>query len=152
MSPNIHRQSLCLFRRLGHVRLQPRNDILFERGDQTMRFQLLRHRVDFLVHIEERLSIHGIDPIIGGGPQTQSLARYIMTRQLGLISVIHAHMAVAVEIEIGGVLLGYPFLSQFRVPTHRQPHLLAQQLQLLAQSAHFNALSTLAPRDSVQPQ
>jgi hypothetical protein len=67
-----------------------------------------------------------------------------MARQSGLVSVIHAHMAIAVEIQFGGVLPGNPFLGQFRVPADCSPQVLAQQFQFRAQGPHF--------RDSIQPQ
>ena len=58
----IFRQPPLLLRRLGHVRLQPRNHILFQCGNQS--------GVHGLVHVEEWLTVHGVDPVIGGGPQT----------------------------------------------------------------------------------
>ena len=67
-----------------------------------------------------------------------------MARQRGLVSVIHAHMAIAVEIQCGGVLPGNPFLGQFRVPADGSPQVLAQQFQFRPQGPHF--------RDSIQPQ
>ena len=136
MSPRIFRQPPLLLRRLGHVRLQPRNHVSFERGDQP--------GVHFLVHVQEGLAVHGVDPVIGRGPQTQPLAGHIVARQRGLVSVIHAHVAVAVEIEVRGVLAGNPFLGQGGVPFHRPAHVLAQHFQLRAQRTHFG--------DAIQPQ
>ena len=72
VAAGIFGQALLLFRRLGHVGLQPGNYILFEGGDQP--------RVHLLVHVQKGLAIHGIDPVIGGGPQAQALARHVMAR------------------------------------------------------------------------
>ena len=120
--PGIFRQTPFLLRGLGHVGLQPGNHLLLERGDQA--------RVHFLVHVQEGLAVHGVDPVIGRGAQTQPLARHIVAGQRRLLPVIDAHMAVAVEIQFGRILPGDPFLGQGGVPAQRPPQVLAQPLQL----------------------
>ena len=59
---------------------------------------------------EEGLPIHGIDPVVGARAQAQPLPGHIVTRQLGLIAVIHAHMAIDVE---GAGLLGGGLAAAF---------------------------------------
>ena len=113
----IFRQPPLLLRRLGHMGLHPRNQILGERGDQP--------GVHFLVPVQEGLAVHGVDPVIGRGPQTQPLAGHIVARQSGLVWVIHAHGAVAVEIQFRVVLPGNPFVGHRGVPAHGLSHVLA---------------------------
>jgi hypothetical protein len=100
VSPPIFRQPQLWLRRRCQAGLQPRNHVLFESGDQP--------GVHFLIHVQEGLAVQGVDPIIGRGPQAQPLAGHIVARQDGLLSVIDADVAVPVEIEFGGVLLGDP--------------------------------------------
>ena len=46
---------------------QPRNQILTHRRQQA--------RIGFFVHVEERLTVHGVNPVAGRGAQTQPLPR-----------------------------------------------------------------------------
>ena len=61
MGTRIAGQPPLLLDGLRHAGLQPRNHILLERGDQS--------RVHFLIHVEKRLAVHGVDPVIDRRPQ-----------------------------------------------------------------------------------
>jgi hypothetical protein len=119
----------------GHALSEPRHDLLLDDRDQP--------RVDRLVDDEKGLAVHGIDPIVGGGPQTQALAGHAMAWQRGLAALVDAHMPVDVEHPalLGGG--GHPALAQRRAPL-RGLLRLGQQPDLGAQGAYL--------RDAVQPR
>ena len=115
--------------------LQARDDLLLDDRNQP--------RIDRLIDDEEGLPVHGVDPVVGGRPQTQALAGDTVAWQLALVAVVDTHMPVDVEhtrlLRSGG----HPALAQRRVPL-RRAIVLGQQLNLGAQGAHL--------RDPIQPQ
>src|SRR5207247_3482483 len=68
--------------------LEPGNDVVLDRGDQS--------RVDLLVDVEKRLTIHGIDPVVYRRAQTQTFPCHVMTRQRRFFSVIDTHVPITV--------------------------------------------------------
>ena len=68
----IFREPLLLLQSLRYGPFQPRNHILLERGNQS--------GVHFLVHVQKWLAVHGIDPVIGRGPQAQPFPGGIVAR------------------------------------------------------------------------
>ncbi len=61
-------------RRGGQALLDARHDLLLDDLDQ--------HRVDHLIDDKKGLTVHGVDPVVGGGPLTQALAGDIVARPL----------------------------------------------------------------------
>jgi hypothetical protein len=53
--------------------------------------------IDFLVDVEERLAVQGIDPVIHRGAQVKPLARDMAPRQLGQLAVVHPHVPVHIK-------------------------------------------------------
>jgi len=53
-------------RLVRHVLLENRNDVAVHGSQHS--------RIDRLAHHEERLAVHGVDPVVGGGTQAQPLA------------------------------------------------------------------------------
>jgi len=85
---------------LGKLLFQPRDNILFQNFQQT--------RIDGLVDNQERLGIPGIDPVIGGRPQTKFLSGNEVTRQIGLFTMINTHMTVNIERSESSFQVGHP--------------------------------------------
>ena len=123
MLARIVSHALLLVGGSGRVGFQPGHQIAAQRRQQP--------RVHLFVDKHEGLPVHGIDPIIRGGAQTQPLARYVVTRQRRQVSVVDAHVAVDIENHFALALSGDPLLGQFRIPAHGPPGFLAQDLQLL---------------------
>ncbi len=85
---------------------------------------------------KERLSIHGIDPVVTGGAKTEFLARNIMAWQLGLITIVDTHMAIDIE---RACLLGshfHPLPAQLGAPLLRAV-IRREQTNLIAECAHL---------------
>ena len=101
-------QPLFLLGRFCCQLLEPGNDVVLDGGDQS--------RIDLLVDVEKRLTIHGIDPVVHRRSQTQPFPRHVMTRQRRFLSVINAHVPIAVVIHVRTVLTRHPFFGQLRIP------------------------------------
>ena len=80
----------------------------FVAGDQSW--------IDLLVDIQKRLAVHSIDPIVHCRPQTQPFPRHVMTRQRRFLSVIDAHVPIAVVIQVRTVGTRHPFFGQLCIP------------------------------------
>ena len=120
---------------VGDLLLQARHNLVLQ--------DLEHPGIHCLVEHKERLAIHGIDPVVGGGAQAQLLARHIVARQRGLMAVVHPYMAIDVQHRRLLGVLTHPVSTQLRAPGLCLL-LNAKQRDLLAQGTHF--------RNPVQPQ
>src|SRR5204863_9668473 len=103
MGARIFGQPLFLLGRFWRQLLEPGNNVVLDRGDQSW--------IDLLVDVQKRLAIHGIDPVIHRRSQTQPFPRHVMTREWRFLSVINAHVPIAVVIHVRAVLTRHPFLA-----------------------------------------
>src|SRR5215471_9194672 len=88
------------------------------------------------IYHEEGLAVHGVDPVVGSGTQTQALTRHIVFGQCFGRAVVDAHMTIDVK---NGCLVRrfqHPLLAQRGAPGKRL-FLIGQMLELDAQGAHF---------------
>ena len=121
---------------LGRLTLQLGRQALLQARDDLLLDDLNQPRVDHLVDDKERLPVHGVDPVVGGGTQAQALAGHVVAWQLGLAAVVDAHMAI--DVEHAGLLGsgGHPALAQRCAPL-RRAILQRQQPDLGTQRAHL---------------
>ena len=70
-----------------------------------------------MVEQKERLSIHGIDPAVGGGgAQTKLLARHLLAWQLDLMAVVYPRMAIDVQYRCLVGMRSHPLRAQLGAP------------------------------------
>ncbi len=114
---------LRLAEQLRGIAFEPWYDLLLDHLDQA--------GIDGLGDHEERLGIQGVDPVVGGGPQAQSLAAHVAARQRRLRAVVHAHVPIDVEHACGFGIGLHPLPTQRGAPL-RGLALVGQHTQLLA--------------------
>ena len=68
---------------------QAGNDLLFQHREQA--------RINGLVDHEKRLPVHGVHPVVRGGPQAEFLTGNIMAGQLRLAAIVHPDMAIHIQ-------------------------------------------------------
>ncbi|GFO73803.1 hypothetical protein BPLS_P0078 [Bathymodiolus platifrons methanotrophic gill symbiont] len=66
-----------------------RQDVIFNDLDHA--------RIDCFVNDHEGLSIHRIDPVIRGCPQTEFLSGNVVTRKFGLLSIVNPDMTINIK-------------------------------------------------------
>ena len=120
---------------VGDIRQQLRQKVLLEGLRQSL--------INILRDHEKGPSIHRIDPIIHGRPQTQFFARNIGFGTLGQVSVIDPDMAINV-VKPGVLRRRHPIPRQGGAPLGRALWIRSQEGDFFPQRFNF--------RQPVQPQ
>src|SRR5580658_7908986 len=91
-----------------HIIFKARDDVAFQHLQQAW--------IDGLAHHKKWLAVHGVDPIIRRGAQTQALARDVMLGSLLGVAVVTPTMAINVDNGCLSRRLRPPLFAKPRTP------------------------------------